>query len=210
MRRQLRGITDGDGVDTIFDTPAVASALLSVTRTQYQHLGRWANGDFATDGAAASSAATTSFAGLSPQQQIENLERAPLHDCLGGPFHPAMELTWVMRIPLLWQSKYRLKILPGDAPAKQDFGPKLTPAVCTGRGGPYDGAAAGCLTRFLGVPWHTDHTSCNSAADYFPSTYLSMPTFWGPRAPDQVLSEGDYLRAAALAEHALPHAGLQR
>ena len=63
------------------------------------------------------------------------------------------------------------------------------PAVCTGANGPFDGAAAGCLTRFLGVPWHTDHTSCNSAADYFPSTFLSMPTFWGPRAPDQVLAD---------------------
>ena len=25
-----------------------------------------------------------------------------------------------------------------------------------------------------------------------------MPTFWGPRAPDQVLAEGNYLRAAAV------------
>ncbi len=74
-----------------------------------------------------------------------------------------------------------------------------TPAVCTGANGPHDGVAAGCLTRFLGVPWQTDHTSCNSAADYFPSTFLSMPTFWGPRAPDQVLADGNYLRAAAIA-----------
>ena len=29
-------------------------------------------------------------------------------------------------------------------------------------------------------------------------TFLSMPTFWGPRAPDQVLAEGNYLRAAAV------------
>ena len=104
----------------------------------------------------------------------------------------------MMRIPLLWKTKYRLKVLPGENPAKQDFGLTLTPAVCTGANGPYDGAAAGCLTRFLGVPWHTDHTSCNSAADYFPSTFLSMPTFWGPRAPDQVLADGNFLRAAVL------------
>jgi hypothetical protein len=111
-----------------------------------------------------------------------------------------MELTWVMRIPLLWKSAYRLNILAGDGPANQDFGTTLTPAVCVGPAGPYDGAAAGCLTRFLGVPWHTDHTSCNSAADYFPSTFLSMPTFWGPRAPDQVLAQGNYLRAAAVTQ----------
>ncbi|WP_316395230.1 LodA/GoxA family CTQ-dependent oxidase [Bradyrhizobium sp. 33ap4] len=192
--------TYGDGVDVLFDDtqPQVPSALLAVTRTQYAHLTRWASGNF-TPGASVS-APVVLFSKLTAVEQVEHLERAPLHDCLGGPFHPAMEMTWVMRIPLLWKSKYRLKVLPGDDPAKQDFGDTLTPSVCTGAKGPYDGAAAGCLTRFLGVPWQTDHTSCNSAADYFPSTFLSMPTFWGPRAPDQVLADGNFLRAAALAE----------
>jgi hypothetical protein len=192
----------GDGVDVLFDdhAPQVPNALLSVTKTQYAHLSRWTAGTFKNDASPAAPATAVSFSGLTPEQQVKHLERAPLHDCLGGPFHPAMEMTWVMRIPLLWKSKYRLKVLPSDDPAKQDFGATLTPAVCTGANGPYDGAAAGCLTRFLGVPWHTDHTSCNSAADYFPSTFLSMPTFWGPRAPDQVLAEGNFLRAAALSD----------
>jgi hypothetical protein len=141
---------------------------------------------------------------LPPEAQIEHLERAPLHDCLGGPFHPAMEMTWVMRIPLMWKSAYRLNTVAAEGPARQDFGDVLAPAVCTGANGPYNGAAAGCLTRFLGVPWQTDHTSCNSAADYFPATFLSMPTFWGPRAPDQVLSAGNYLRAAAIAHLGQP------
>jgi L-Lysine epsilon oxidase N-terminal/L-lysine epsilon oxidase C-terminal domain len=195
--------TYGDGVDVLFPPagqPQVPFALLAVTRTQYAHLARWAAGTFATSASPGVPVPCASFSTLKPEQQIEHLERAPLHDCLGGPFHPAMEMTWVIRIPLLWKSKYRLKVLPGDGPAKQDFGSTLTPAVCTGANGPYDGAAAGCLTRFLGVPWQTDHTSCNSAADYFPSTFLSMPTFWGPRAPDQVLADGNFLRAAALTE----------
>jgi L-Lysine epsilon oxidase N-terminal/L-lysine epsilon oxidase C-terminal domain len=191
----------GDAVDTIFaNGPKDAAALLAVTKTQYAHLKRWAAGDFDSDLPPSMGVPNVSFSALTPELQVEHLERASLHDCLGGPFHPAMELTWVMRIPLLWKSPYRLNVLPGESPAKQDFGNTLTPAVCTGAGGPYDGAAAGCLTRFLGVPWHTDHTSCNSAADYFPSTFLSMPTFWGPRAPDQVLANGNYLRAAALVE----------
>ena len=190
----------GDGVDTLFGTPpAAASALLAVTRTQYAHLERWATGNFDAAAVAAEASPIQAFAALPGDVQVQHLERAALHDCLGGPFHPAMELTWVMRIPRLWRSSYRLNVLAGDAPARQDFGATLTPAVCTGPGGPYDGAAPGCLTRFLGVPWHTDHTSCNSAADYFPSGFLSMPTFWGPRAPDQVLMQGNYLHAAALA-----------
>jgi hypothetical protein len=190
----------GDAVDTLFDGgPKDAAALLAVTSTQYAHLNRWATGNFADDWRSTVSPSKT-FSALAPELQIEHLERASLHDCLGGPFHPAMELTWVMRIPLLWKSPYRLNVLAGESPAKQDFGRTLSPAVCTGPGGPYDGAAAGCLTRFLGVPWHTDHTSCNSAADLSPSSFLSMPTFWGPRAPDQVLANGNFLRAAALAK----------
>ncbi len=190
----------GDAVDELFSNgPKPASALLAVTRTQYAHLERWAKGNFNADWSPGPPAPPAAFAALPPAQQVEHLERAPLHDCLGGPFHPAMELTWVMRIPLLWKTAYRLNVRAGEAPARQDFGDRLTPAVCTGANGPYDGAAAGCLTRFLGVPWHTDHTSCNSAADYSPSSFLSMPTFWGARAPDQVLGDGNYLRAAAIA-----------
>jgi hypothetical protein len=189
----------GDAVDTLFDSvPKDAKALLAVTKTQYTHLTRWVAGNFDSDWLQATPVSDESFSALTSRLQVQHLERASLHDCLGGPFHPAMELTWVMRIPLLWKALYRLKVLQGDSPARQDFGSTLTPAVCTGPNGPYDGAAAGCLTRFLGVPWHTDHTSCNSAADYFPSTFLSMPTFWGPRAPDQVLANGNFLRAAAL------------
>lgn len=188
--------TYGDGVDY----PQAPNNLLSVTKTQYEHLARWAAGAFASGAAPGASAPAVSFSKLTGQQQVEHLERAPLHDCLGGPFHPAMEITWVMRIPLMWKSTYRLKVLPGDDPAKQDFGDTLTPAVCIGANGPFDGAAAGCLTRFLGVPWHTDHTSCNSSADYDPGTFLSMPTFWGPRAPDQVLAEGNFLRTEALTQ----------
>jgi hypothetical protein len=189
----------GDAVDTLWDAdnPPHARALLAVTSTQYAHLRRWAAGEFTDDwpGAVPSVAR---FETLEAAAQIRHLERAALHDCLGGPFHPGIELTWVMRLPKLWARPYRLKVLPGFAPAKQDFGDELTPEVCVGDNGPFDGVAAGALTRFMGVPWQTDGTSCNSSADYFPWTFLSMPTFWGARVPDQVLAEANFKRAAAL------------
>lgn len=191
----------GDGADTILPLEGnkrFADGELAVTRTQYEHLERWAAGRFTPSATPGEPVAPAAFLSLTTAEQVRHLERAGLHDCLGGPFHPAMEMTWVMRTQLLWRAPYRLKVLEGDRPAQQDFGPRLTPAVCLGAGGPYDGAAAGCLTRFLGVPWQTDHTSCNSAQDYSPNEFLSMPTFWGPRAPDQVLAEGDFLRAVAL------------
>lgn len=186
----------GDGVDT----PNDALALLPVLPTQYAHLRRWAAGSFADDWPGAPPVPPM-FADLTPQQQVMHLERAPLHDCLGGPFHPGIEITWVARIPLLWKRAYRLKVLDTDGPARQDYGDVLTPAVCIGPGGPFDGVAAGAITRFLGVPWQTDGASCNSGADYARSTFLSMPTFWGARVPDQVLAVENYQRMVALTEN---------
>lgn len=174
-----------------------AIIALVVTPTMYAHLRRWAEGDFDDDWPGAPPQPAR-FDDLPPEGQCAQLERAALHDCLGGPFHPGIELTWTMRLAGVWAGPYRLKVLPEDAPARQDWGDVLQPAACLGPGGPYDGVAAGALTRFMGVPWQTDEASCNSDGDYHPSYFLSMPTFWGPRVPDQVLSSESYARMAAL------------
>lgn len=50
----------------------------------------------------------------------------------------------------------------------------------------------------MGVPWQTDGASCNSSDYYTPWTFLSMPTFWGARVPEQVLADENYQRAIAL------------
>jgi hypothetical protein len=177
--------------------PKDALGLLAVTGTQFAHLQRWLAGNVIDDWPGAPPV-PPAFAALAPVEQVAHLERAPLHECLGGPFHPGIELTWVMRLPRVWKRAYRLNVLPDDRPARQDFGDLLTPAVCTGAKGPYDGVAAGALTRFMGVPWQTDEASCNSDAEYSPSSFLSMPTFWGARVPDQVFAAANYERAAAL------------
>jgi hypothetical protein len=179
--------------DAYGETGNAPNVYLSVTKTQFEHLRRWAGGHFVDDWTGAIPQ-PPKFEQLSPEDQIAHLERAPLHDCLGGPFHPGIELTWVTRLKSVWSSPYRLKILSLEAPAKQNFGASLSPAACLAADGPYDGIAAGALTRFLGVPWQTDSASCNSNADYSPSEFLSMPTYWGARMPDQVLSEASFTR----------------
>ena len=187
----------GDGVDTLFsNTPPHATAHLTVTPTQFAHLQRWAAGDFTDNWLGPPQ--PPPLLSLEPAEQVVHLERAPLHDCMGGPFHPGIEMTWVMRLASVWKGPYRLNILSTNEPAKQNYGPVLTPAVCVDADGPFDGVAAGALTRFLGLPWQTDGVSCNSSDIYFPATFLSMPTFWGARYPDQVLSEANFERAAAL------------
>ena len=190
---QVYGDAYGEGPES----PKDALTLLAVTPTQYAHLQRWLAGNVSDDWPGAPPV-PPDFNAMTSAEQVTQLERAALSDCLGGPFHPGIELTWVMRLPRVWKRAYRLNVLATDQPARQNFGPTLTPAVCIGPKGPYDGVAAGALTRFMGVPWQTDEASCNSSADYTPWTFLSMPTYWGARVPDQVFAGANYDRAAAL------------
>jgi L-Lysine epsilon oxidase N-terminal/L-lysine epsilon oxidase C-terminal domain len=178
-------------------------ARLSVTPTMHQHLRRWAEGNFTSSWAEPPVPPT--FDTLGPDDQVAHLQRCGLADCLGGPFHPGIELTWTMRWPGMWELQhrsrveerylYRLHLLPEGVRTRQDYGSRLTRDVCLAADGPLDAVGPGSLTRWLGLPWQTDEASCNSSADYAPSTFLSMPTYWGARVPDQVLSSESWLRA---------------
>ncbi len=172
------GDTFGDGVDAALE-------YLSVTETQYAHLRRWAAGDFSSDWAGIP--ATPNFDALTPAQQTEELDRAGLYECLGGPFHPGIEITWPFRLLSMWEAPYRLRALPEGEAVRQDYGPLLTRATALAPDGPHGASGPGSLTRWLGVPWQTDEASCNSAALYTPSLYLSSPSFWGARVPNQVM-----------------------
>lgn len=189
----------GDGVDypntTIYD--------LAVTETQYEWLRRWAEGDFETG---ERHAEPKSLSDVPLERQPSVLDRAPLEDCLGGPFHPGIELTWTLRVPIMWREPgggllFRLKVLaPGEEP-KDDYGVMLTPSVALGPGGPLDGSGPGTLTRWMGIPWQTDEASCLSG--YNTSNYLPLPSFWAARVPNQVLAMQSYER---LQDPALPPA----
>ncbi|WP_164822135.1 LodA/GoxA family CTQ-dependent oxidase [Sinorhizobium medicae] len=178
--------------------------FLTVTPTMYAHLEHWADGNFEMDWRGPPT--TTVFNSLPPDQQVAHLTRTGLTECLGGPFHPGIEMSWPMRRPELWalfhrpeagdRLLYRLNLIPEGTPVRQDFGISLTRDACLGLGGAVDSAGPGALTRWLGVPWQTDEASCNSSADYSPSTYLSFPSFWGARVPEQVLSMAAYARAS--------------
>lgn len=182
----------GDGVD--FDTAAIYD--LAVTTTQYDWLRRWAEGDFETG---ERRERPRRLDKLPLADQPSALDRAPLVDCLGGPFHPGIELTWPMRVPEMWRAPdtaggllYRLNILPREEEPRDDYGPFLTPEIALGSNGPVAASGPGTLTRWLGIPWQTDEASCLSG--YNTSTYLSLPSFWAARVPNQVLSQESYGR----------------
>jgi hypothetical protein len=178
----------GDGFG---DFAELAIDGLAVTRTQYGWLQQWANGQFTTS--QSGPPVQPEFDRLPIAEQPQALDRAALENCLGGPFHPGIELTWVMRCASMWAAPFRLKVLPEEQAAGDDYGPILRPEVCIGPRGPLESSGPGTLTRWMGVPWQTDEASCLSGYDT--STYLPLPTFWAARVPNQVLSEQAYRRA---------------
>ncbi|HYC28354.1 MAG TPA: LodA/GoxA family CTQ-dependent oxidase, partial [Chitinophagaceae bacterium] len=95
----------GDAFGDYGDEPNID---LPLTHTQYNMMQQWAEGNFTTG----SPQQTISFDQLSPAQQADALTRAPLEECLGGPFHPGIEITWPFRNLIFWQSAYRIKVLP--------------------------------------------------------------------------------------------------
>ncbi|WP_276484229.1 LodA/GoxA family CTQ-dependent oxidase [Paraflavitalea pollutisoli] len=162
---------------------------LSVTATQYSWLNRWADGDFTTG----TPPVDTPFEAKTPAQQVAALLKAPLEECLGGPFHPGIEITWPFRHLSMWMEPFRLKVLPENKPVSDDYGPLLTPAIALGPNGPLDGSGPGSITRWLGVPWQTDEASCLSGYDT--TLYLPIPSFWAARVPNHIFSMDSFMRA---------------
>ncbi len=184
----------GDGFGEYED---LAIDELALTPTQYERLTRWAAGDFVPGERRLPPARIED---LPLAEQPAALDRTPLEDCLGGPFHPGIELTWPMRVPRMWRPpqhagglRFRLHILPPGESPRDDFGPVLTPEVCLGPDGPLAASGPGTLTRWLGIPWQTDEASCLAGYDF--STYLPLPSFWAARVPNDVLSEQAFEQA---------------
>jgi hypothetical protein len=175
----------GDGFG---EYQGLAIVDLPITQTQYERLEKWSKGEF-TKGELVEKKA---FEDLCLEGQINALNQAPLEECLGGPFHPGIELTWPMRVKIMWETPYRLNVVDKGADTKLDFGPLLSPQIALSKEGPLSISGPGSLTRWLGVPWQTDEASCLSG--YNPSTYLPLPSFWAARVPNQVLSEDGFER----------------
>jgi len=174
--------------DAFGDYAELPNVDLPLTQTQYAWMEQWANGNFETG----KPAVDVPFESLTPQEQTESLIKAPLEECLGGPFHPGIEITWPFRNLITWDKPFRLKVLPFGENPSDDYGPLLSQQLALAKNGPIDGSGPGSLTRWLGVPWQTDEASCLSG--YTSSYYLTLPSFWAARVPNYILSADSYKR----------------
>ena len=185
----------GDGAS--LRVPPPPYELLTLTPIQYRAFERWAQGKFVDD--RGTQPDTDDVDELPVRKRPAALDRASLEQCLGGAYHPGIELPWTLRVPSMWDTSLsnpgpsdtgrRLRVR-SDTVELTDYGPMLTSTATLAVGGPLDGSAPGDLTRWLGTPWHTDAASCRSG--YRPQRSPVLPTFWPARLPNHVLTEADY------------------
>lgn len=174
--------------DAAYEYRSIPKVDLCVTSTQYYWLQQWAEGNFSLE----KPPTYQSLKDMPPPLQTKALNEAALEECLGGPFHPGIELTWPMRVASMWKRPFRLQILPEGVEPQDDFGSLLASEIALNSDTLLKFSGPGTLTRWLGVPWQTDEASCLSGYDF--STYLPIPSFWAARVPNQVLSEDSYQR----------------
>ena len=107
---------------------------LTVTRTQFEMLRRWAAGQFIPD-----------WQGVpAPADEVtaEGLDRASLEAACGGGFFPGMEAGWVLRNPQIYAEPFRLR----HAVAEDDP----------------TGVTPGDMTKRSALPWQADFLKCGS------------------------------------------------
>ena len=158
-----------------------SNSLLAVTKTQYAHLERWAAGNFRRRPAAGAAGAAARFSALAPEArssissaQPARLPRRPIPSGDGDDLGDADSAALEIGVPL--------KVLAGEQPARQDFGDRSRRRSVPAPAAPTTARRPGCLTRFLGVPWQTDHTRA-----------IRRPTI-SPRPSCRCRPSGDHAR----------------
>jgi hypothetical protein len=116
----------------------MVNAVLPLLEHQYEHMRRWANGDF------------DSVETSRREHLCDALDRIALEACCGGAFHPGIDAPRIMRNPHVYAAPYRFKHSSGAHTA--------VPAATSETN--FDGLVAGQVTEGMAVPWQADFYDC--------------------------------------------------
>ncbi|WP_353980420.1 CTQ-dependent lysine 6-oxidase LodA [Salinicola endophyticus] len=162
----------------------------TLSPTQYFFLHQWAAGKFRT-GAAKS------------RDLAERLDEAHTGNCVGAPFSPGIETTWIVRNAPIYQAPLQLKLAHhqhGDARLQTYYREHgLSPTADEAEG---QGCEPGDLTKRMAIPWQADFHECTvqtpnitnpSINQFADGTGIQVPpTFyvywWPPQSPMHVVT----------------------
>ena len=164
--------------------------FLTLTPTQYFYLHQWAVGRFIVDPP-------------EPLPLDQQLDRVGVGNCVGGPFSPGIEVTWIVRNAPIYAKPFQLKLAHYDGNTAQletnyaANGLSTTEDEASGLG-----CEPGDLTKRMAIPWMADFQECtvqtpnitdinvNQLADgsgiEVPPAYYVY--WWPPQSPYNVMT----------------------
>ncbi len=119
------------GVDPT--SPSNEYLFPSLTEHQFRVMTKWKDGDFDSDWPG-SEPAPVPFDQILLAQQPQALSQAALEGCIGGPFYPGIETTYLMALASTYGSPFRIN--PSHPP--------------------------GYLTEHMALPWQADFLDCGA------------------------------------------------
>ena len=176
-KKMPRGL--GDDYTALDNGAPTAKSFLSLTRVQYAILEQWANGNFSNEDWNGHEPTFRTKQNPSP----DDLDRAGAENCVGGPFYPGIEVSWLIRAKDLFSEPLRLSIprepedpsAPVPAPRKigaLDFRP-------------------GFFSQQMALPWQADFYDCHQERhEGSPGRTEYFFMWWTAQRPDNVFLSG--------------------
>lgn len=166
----------GDDYDDLDAGNPLPTSFLSLTPIQYAVLEQWAAGNFLSD-----------WPGSEPGIPVPGdvtpagLDEAALENCVGGPFYPGIEVSWLVRRQELYSEPFRFKVL-----STPETNPPISSALKVGAltFGP------GFFSQQMAQPWQADFYDCHAEAWTTPDGKVFRYMWWTAQRPDDVFPSG--------------------
>jgi hypothetical protein len=165
----------GDNYDDLDEGKPVPASFLSLNQTQYALLQQWANGNFESDWPGTEP-------GISVPGEVtpHGLDFAALEHCVGGPFYPGIEVSWLIRRPELYAEPFRLRV--PNAPEADDHSNPMTLGALT--------FGPGFFTQQMALPWQADFYDCHKERHQTSENKEFFYMWWTAQRPDDVYPAG--------------------
>jgi phage terminase large subunit-like protein len=152
-------------------------SFLSLTRIQFAVLQEWANDRFIDDWPG-NEPSLTPLSNPTP----DDLDKAAVEYCVGGPFYPGIEVSWLIRVKDLFTEPFRLNVShqPEDSNAST-----VEPLVV--------GALKfrpGFFSQQMALPWQADFYDCHKERWEDPDGNEFYFMWWSAQRPDDVYPSG--------------------
>jgi hypothetical protein len=150
--------------------------FLCLTRIQYAMLREWANGNFIDDWKGAEPTFTAN-----PTPTPDDLDISAIENCVGGPFYPGIDLSWLIRSKELFSEPLRFKTSPLPEAEAATAAPITVGAL---------NFQSGFFSQQMALPWQADFYDCHKEDWDDPGGKQYFFMWWTAHRPDDVFPSG--------------------